>query len=303
MSDTWVRFEQVTKRYGAVTALDGMDFTLGRGEATALLGANGAGKTTAVRLMLGLAHPTSGVARLFERSPHDRAARQRVGVMLQVARVPETLTIAEHLHLCSSYYPSPMAISDVLSASGLSEFAHQRVGTLSGGQRQRLMFGLALCGNPDLLVLDEPTVGLDVESRRAFWRQIRRLMAEGRSLLLTTHYLEEADALAGRIVVLQRGRIIADGSPDAIKARGAGRRIRCTTRLSDEALRAIPGVRAVGHDEDCVCLVVVDAESAARVLLASDPALSRLEITSASLEDAFLSLTGSPATPPAHEVM
>ena len=218
----------VVKKYGDVTALDGVSLSLTAGRVTALLGPNGAGKTTAVKVLLGLTRPTRGSARLFGFDPRDTVARRRLGVMLQIAKVPDTLKVREHLHLFSSYYPSPMTVSEALAAAGLSAVADRKYGDLSGGQRQRLQFALAICGNPDMLVLDEPTVGLDVESRRAFWQEIRRLTSRGRTILLTTHYLDEADALADRIVVLSSGRIVADGPPHAIKAQG--RRSACSLR-------------------------------------------------------------------------
>ncbi|MPY86893.1 MAG: ATP-binding cassette domain-containing protein [Luteitalea sp.] len=282
---------QTTRRYGDVVALDRVDLALAAGQLTALLGPNGAGKTTAVRLLLGLLRPTSGKAELFGRSPQERAARERVGVMLQISGVPPTLTVREHVHLFSAYYPSPLTLHETLERAGLSEVAHRRFGDLSGGQQQRLMFALAICGNPDALFLDEPTAGLDVEGRRAFWIEIRRLIAHGRSILLTTHYLEEADALADRIVVLHQGRIVADGTPATIKQRTAGRRIRCVTSLPPARLEQLPGVRAIQPDRDGFVLLTTTAETTARALLQLDPTISDLEITTARLEDAFLSLT------------
>ena len=235
--------EGVTHRFGAVEALANVSLPLWAGEVTALLGPNGAGKTTVVRLLAGLARPTTGHARLFGGDPQSVAGRRQLGVMLQVARVPETLTVREHIHLFSSYYPAPLDIEHVLALAGLEALARRRYGQLSGGEKQRVLFALAICGNPSLLFLDEPTVGMDVESRRRFWSGIRALVAAGRSILLTTHYLEEADALASRIVVLNRGRIIADGTPSSIKQQAAGRQVRCQTRLSHAALTALPGVQ------------------------------------------------------------
>ena len=207
----------VTKRYGATTALDDLSLGLEAGRVTALLGSNGAGKTTAVRLLLGLTRPTSGTVTLFGLDPRSRQARQKTGVMLQVAKVPDTLRVREHVHLFCSYYPSPMTVDDALAAAGLTTVAEKKYGVLSGGQKQRVQFALAICGNPDLLFLDEPTVGLDVESRRAFWQEIRRLASRGRSIVLTTHYLEEAEALADRVVVISHGRIVADGTTHEVK--------------------------------------------------------------------------------------
>lgn len=281
----------VSKRYGQVTALDRVDLTLAAGQVTAILGPNGAGKTTAVRLILGLAQATSGTVRLLGRDPWEAPARQRVGVMLQVSKVPETLRVAEHIRLFSSYYPSPLPASAVIDAAGLTGLEHRAFGKLSGGERQRLLFALAICGDPDFLVLDEPTVGLDVEARRGFWSQMRRLVSRGRSLLLTTHYIEEAEALADRIVILQGGRIIADGSPVDIKARVAGRHIRCVTRLTPDELETIPGVRGVRQEKQTTVVLAADVESVVRELLARDSSLAELEIARANLEDAFLELT------------
>ena len=177
------------------------------------------------------------------------AARRRTGVMLQIARVPETLTVREHIHLFCSYYPAPMSVDAALVAADLTAVADRKYGNLSGGQRQRLQFALAICGNPDLLFLDEPTVGLDVESRRGFWQQIQRLAAAGRTIVLTTHYLEEADALADRVLMMRAGKIVADGAPHEIKARVASRRIRCVTALTTATIGALEGVvRSGGMD-------------------------------------------------------
>jgi ABC-2 type transport system ATP-binding protein len=285
-----------TKRYGDVTALDAVSFALERGRVTALLGPNGAGKTTAVKLLLGLAHPTKGSARLFGGEPRDVAVRRRTGVMLQIARVPDTLKVREHLHLFSSYYPSPMTIDEALATTGLSGVADRKYGDLSGGQRQRVQFALAICGNPDMLFLDEPTVGLDVASRRGFWQEVRRLAASGRTIVMTTHYLEEADALADRILVLSAGRVVADGSPHAIKARAGGRRVRCVTALDDATLVRLPAVRSLRRDGTAVELLTGDAEGLARELLSRDPSLAGLEITGAGLEEAFMALTSRSAT-------
>jgi ABC-2 type transport system ATP-binding protein len=282
---------RVTKRYRAVTALDDTTLSLEPGRVTALLGPNGAGKTTAVKLLLGLTQPTSGSARLFGRDPRSREARQKTGVMLQVAKVPETLRVREHVHLFRSYYPSPMGEDDVLAAAGLTTVADRKYGHLSGGQKQRVLFALAICGNPDLLFLDEPTVGLDVESRRGFWQEIRRLAARGRSILLTTHYLEEADALADRIVVINNGRIVADGAPAQVKGLTAARRIRCVTSLDRARLAALAGVQSLRDDGASVEVLTGDAEGVMRQLFALDPGLSGLEVTGAGLEEAFLNLT------------
>ncbi len=284
---------QVTHRYGSIAALTDVTLSLSAGHVTALLGPNGAGKTTIVRLLTGLTRPTEGTATLFGGDPQSMAGRRRMGVMLQIARVPETLTVREHVHLFSSYYPRPLPMTTVLQLAGLEPVADRRYGSLSGGQRQRVLFALAICGNPELLFLDEPTVGMDVEARRLFWQTVRELAAAGRAILLTTHYLEEADALANRVVVLNQGRVIADGRPDEIKARAAGRQVTCRTELSHAALAALPGVTRVDPQADGVRLVTTDAEGTARALLMADATVSGLEIRSAGLEEAFLAITSA----------
>jgi ABC-2 type transport system ATP-binding protein len=208
----------VTKHYGSIEALRGIDLTIERGELVALLGPNGAGKTTAVRILLGLAQQDAGTATVFGHAPGSREARLRRGAQLQVAKVPETLRVREHIELFSSYYPNPLPFAETIAAAGLAGLENRLFGELSGGQKQRVLFALAICGNPELLFLDEPTVGLDVEARRALWSRIREYVARGGSVLLTTHYLDEADALAHRVVVIDRGQIVAEGTPASIKA-------------------------------------------------------------------------------------
>ncbi len=279
------------KRYGTVTALAGIDLQLRPGQLTAVLGPNGAGKTTVVKLLLGLARASAGSALLFGRDPGDAGVRRRRSAMLQVGKVPETLTVREHLDLFASYYTRPLPLAEVLRRAGLERFVDRRFGELSGGERQRTLFALALVGDPELLFLDEPTVGMDVAARRALWQEIRRAVDEGRSVVLTTHYLEEADALAERVVVLHQGRVLADGPPAAIKRQAALRRVRCRTSLPAAALAALPGVHEVRHDGERVELLVGDAEPTVRALLATDPTLADLEVRSAGLEEAFLALT------------
>jgi ABC-2 type transport system ATP-binding protein len=282
---------RAVKRYGKVTALAGIDFAVRPGEVVALLGPNGAGKTTAVQLLLGLTRPNEGQVRLFGRPPQSAEARMRTGVMLQISKVPETLKVREHIHLISSYYPHPLPPDDVLTTAGLAGLAERLFGKLSGGQRQRLLFALALCGDPDVLFLDEPTVGLDVESRRVFWSVIQEKAARGKSVLLTTHYLEEADALATRIVLISRGRIVAEGTPAEVKARAANRKVRCRTTLSLAEVAALPGVRGARRDGELTELLAADAEAVIRELLGRDPGLAALEVRGADLEEAFLALT------------
>jgi ABC-2 type transport system ATP-binding protein len=283
----------VSKSYGDTVALHDVSLDIGPGGVIALLGPNGAGKTTTVKLLLGLAAPTSGSVELFGQNPRHTISRRRIGAMLQVAKVPETLRVREHIDLFRNYYPSPMSVADVYSAAGLEGLEDRKFGDLSGGQRQRVLFALAICGDPDMLFLDEPTLGFDVEARRSFWEQIRGFVSRGRTVLLTTHYLEEADALADRIVVIDHGSVIADGTPAEIKQRVSGRRIRCTTTLNEADLRAIPGVIDVTYDRGNVELIVANAEAVARELLWNDETLSNLEVSGIQLEEAFLALTHS----------
>ena len=281
----------VSKNYADKVALRDVTLDIQPGGVVALLGPNGAGKTTSVKLMLGLIAPSSGTVAVFGKDPCDSVARKRIGAMLQVGKVPETLKVREHIDLFRSYYPSPLPAESVYAAAGLEGIVDSKFGDLSGGQRQRVLFALAICGDPDMLFLDEPTLGFDVEARRSFWEQIRAFVARGRTVLLTTHYLEEADALADRIVVMDHGSIIADGTPSEIKQRVAGRKIKCTTTLSEAELREIPGVTDVRFDRGNAELVVTNAESVARELLFTDASLSNLEISGVQLEEAFLALT------------
>jgi ABC-2 type transport system ATP-binding protein len=283
--------EAVDKNYGEVRALKDVNFRVRAGELVALLGPNGAGKTTAVKLLLGLLQPNAGKVRVLGGDPTNPENRMQTGAMLQVGRVPETLRVREHIDLFSSYYQNPMPAAAVLAAAGLEKLSDRKFGDLSGGQRQRVLFALAICGNPDLLFLDEPTVGLDVEARRMLWDEIRQLVGRGKTVLLTTHYLQEADALADRVAVINKGEIIAEGTPADIKAQTAGKRIRCITSLTMETLRQIPGVTEAKRDRDAVELNAAEAEFVVRELLSRDQGLSGLEVAAAGLEEAFLALT------------
>jgi ABC-2 type transport system ATP-binding protein len=281
----------VSKNYGDLQALRNLELSIRSGELLALLGPNGAGKTTAVKLLLGLARPTSGSVSVFGGDPTQSGVRTRIGAMLQVARVPATLRVREHIDLFSSYYPHPLPIDETLALSGLTEIKDRFFGELSGGQQQRVLFALAICGNPDLLFLDEPTVGLDVEARRRLWQVIRTLIDRGKTVLLTTHYLEEADALADRVVVINRGTVIAQGTPAEIKAFSCDKKIRCKTSLGLDAIRKLPGVEQAKLDREAVEIQSAHAEVVLRELLTRDPELSGIEVTSAGLEEAFLALT------------
>jgi ABC-2 type transport system ATP-binding protein len=289
--------ENVTKTYGDVQALQNVSLKIRAGEVLALLGPNGAGKTTAISLLLGLIRPTKGEVKLFGNDPQSLASRSRVGVMLQISGVPETLKVREHITLYSSYYPQPLSLQETLESSGLIGLENRLYGKLSGGQKQRLHLALAICGNPDLIFLDEPTTGLDVASRRALWEQVRSLIGKGRTVVLTTHYLEEADALADRIMVINKGQVIAEGSPSEIKAKTAGQKIRAVTSLPVAAIEQLPGVSSVRQEGASVEVLASKAEPVVLSLLQQDKTLSGLEVSSAGLEDAFLALTQTTSQP------
>ena len=283
------------KRYGATQALDGVDLSLQRGEVLALLGANGAGKSTAIALLLGLQAADEGSAELFGRSPGDMTVRGRMGVMLQSAGIPDNSRVCELLDLTRSYYPSPRSVADCIALAGLEGLMDRRYGRLSGGQQRRVQFALAICGNPEVLFLDEPTTGLDIDARQRMWATIRQLVADGVGILLTTHYLEEAEALAQRVVVLNSGKVVAAGRMHDIRALVSQRRIRCLSALDAARVASWPGVRSAvrgGDGNPARIEVLTDtAEPVVRRLLAEDIALSELEVQRAGLAEAFLEIT------------
>ena len=285
------RLHNVSKSYGTVQALKNVDMEVRAGELLAVLGPNGAGKTTAVKLLLGLAVPTTGSVSLFGADPSLPETRARSGAMLQVSRVPETLKVWEHIDLFSSYYANPLSFAAVIAAAGLKGLEERKFGDLSGGQRQRVLFALAICGDPDILFLDEPTVGLDVEARRVLWDEIRNLVRRGKTVLLTTHYLQEADALADRVVVINKGEVIAEGTPSEIKSSTAGKKIRCISQLDLVTVRTLPGVVEAKYDREALEIQTAVPEVVLREMLARDSTLTGLEVTSAGLEEAFLALT------------
>jgi ABC-2 type transport system ATP-binding protein len=278
----------VHKRYGKVDALQGVDLRLQPGELLALLGPNGAGKTTAVSILLGQRHPDAGLARLFGRDPTQPAARRPVGVTLQESGFPDNLTVAEVVDLVRVHYPHPAPTRELLDRFGLTEVAGRRAGGLSGGQTRRLAVALAFAGRPQLAVLDEPTTGLDVESRRGLWEVLRAFVADGGAVLLTTHYLEEAQALASRVVVLAGGQVIAHGSVDDITARTGLSRV----HLQAPSLPELPGVTHLESNDGSYTLYTADPDALVRALALQGVAFSGLRVERASLEEAFLHLTG-----------
>lgn len=285
--------ENVCKNYKDVQALQNVNLSVYPGEMIALLGPNGAGKTTIIKLLLGLIPPSSGRVTVFGNNPTHRKNRARTGAMLQIGKVPEALKVKEHIDLFSSYYPSPLPFAEVVAAAGLQGLENRLFGELSGGQRQKVLLALATCGNPDLLFLDEPTVGLDVEARRLLWGQIRALVRAGKTIFLTTHYMQEAEELADRIVVINRGSIVADGKIGEIKNRISGARIRCISRLRVEDVQSLPGVRSAQIERGFLEIQADSADAVVRDLLRLDPGLSGIEISKAGLEEVFLDLTQS----------
>jgi ABC-2 type transport system ATP-binding protein len=280
------------KKFGSLEALRGISLSVKPGELVGLLGPNGAGKTTAISLMLGLRQPTSGTSRLFGLEPRDLRARSRTGVMLQESGIPLTLKVREVVELFRTYYPEPLPTDTVVEMAGLSEFQGSLVGKLSGGQRQRVYFALAICGDPDALFLDEPTVGLDTATRRSFWDQVRGFKRHGKSIVLTTHYLDEADALADRVVVIDHGLIVADDSPEEIRKLVPGKKVEFSwPGATTAALAGLP-VEGLVIDGPRVSFLTSDAEEVLRTLFAKGAPISDLEVVGAGLEEAVLVLTG-----------
>ncbi|MBZ5555358.1 MAG: ABC transporter ATP-binding protein [Acidobacteriia bacterium] len=281
----------VSKRFGKTMALDGLDLKVHGGELLAVLGPNGAGKTTAISLMLGLARPDAGSARLFGHSPQRVEPRRRVGVMMQEVTLAPELRVRELIDLAASGYPDPLTPDAVLELTHLTALRDRPYGKLSSGQKRHAQFAIAVCGRPKLLFLDEPTVGLDVQARQLMWVTLRRLVDDGASIVLTTHYLEEAEALADRVVVLAKGRGIAAGTVSEIRGLVSRKQIRCTTVLSLEEIRAWPEVESAERDPQRLLITSNDAEAVVRRLLDGDENLRSLEVRSAGLAEAFTELT------------
>ncbi len=278
--------------HGPVHAVRGIDVSIPRGQTVALLGPNGAGKSTTIDMMLGLTRPDAGEASVFGKSPREAVDAGAVGAMLQTGELIRDLSVRELIGLVASLYPQPMAVQDVLAVAGLSEVADQRTQKLSGGQTQRTRFAIALVPDPELLVLDEPTVAMDAQGRRDFWAAMREYAARGRTVLFATHYLEEADANADRAVLMAGGQIVADGPTTEIKARVGTRTIRATLPgVGLEQLQELPGVGSVERRGEAVILRCADSDAAIRALLERYPAARDIEITGAGLEEAFLELT------------
>jgi len=279
------------KSYGKVRALDGVDLAVTAGEVLAVLGPNGAGKTTAISLLLGLLKPDAGEATLFGESPTSLSARRRIGAMLQTAGVPDTLTVGELITLFRSYYPDPRTFADVVALAGVDDIVKRRYGKLSGGQQRRVQFALSIAGRAQILFLDEPTTGLDISARGRLWKTIRMLATDGCAIVLTTHYLEEAEALADRVCVLAKGKVVAEGNVQQIRARVSQRRVSCISSLDAGAIAAWPNVRNIDRSGERIEIVTDAAESIVRRLLNEDAALSELEVRRAGLAEAFVEIT------------
>lgn len=284
-----VRLTGVAKSYGPVRAVDGIDLSIGRGETVALLGPNGAGKSTTINMLLALTDASAGRIEVFGQSPAAAVRAGKVGAMLQESGFAPNATVAEVIELARSLYPDPLPTKEILATSELREVAGRRLDKLSGGQSQRVRFAFALAGNPELLLLDEPTVAMDVESRQGFWAAMRRFAATGRTVLFATHYLEEADDYADRVIMLANGRVVADGSGAEIK-RLAGGRTLSFTGASPLGLN-LPGVASVEIRGDRVLMRCDDSDKAIAAFIETRHPYRDLEITGAGLEEAFLTLT------------
>ncbi|MFC7245893.1 ABC transporter ATP-binding protein [Catellatospora aurea] len=289
-----VRLQAVAKNYGPVRAVDGIDLSIARGQTVALLGPNGAGKSTTINMLLGLLEPTDGTVRVFGASPTEAVRAGQVGAMLQESGFAANATVRELVELARALYRDPLPTAEILATADLTELAGRRLDKLSGGQTQRVRFAFALAGNPELLVLDEPTAALDVESRQAFWAAMRRYAATGRTVLFATHYLEEADDFADRVIVIARGRVVADGSGADIRQLTGGRTVGFDRAGTDlDVLRRLPGVVEAETRGERALLRCDDSDRTVRALLADGHAWRNLEITGAGLEEAFLSLTAA----------
>lgn len=284
-------FTGAVKTYGAVRAVDGVDMRIAQGETVALLGRNGAGKSTAISLLLGLVQADEGTVELFGAAPERSVLAGRVGAMLQDSRAVPRVTVRELVSFVAGRYPAPMPVAHALELAGITDLAGRRVDRLSGGQTQRVRYAVALAGNPSLLVLDEPTAALDVEARHAFWRSMREYAGLGRTVLFSTHYLEEADAHADRIIVIDRGRVVADGTGEQLRRAAGGNLVSIDLDgRGTEGLTLLPGVRSMEVRGDRALLRTDDSDATV-IALAELGAIRGLEVAPASLDDAFLALT------------
>jgi ABC-2 type transport system ATP-binding protein len=287
-----VSFENVSKYYGRLKAVDGLTLDLRAGETTALLGPNGAGKSTSLDMLLALRKPTSGKIQMFGSDPYHAVKSGRVGAMLQSGGLMPEVTVRELVTLVTGLHPKPEPVDTTLKRAGIAEFADQRVDRLSGGQTQRVRFALAICGKSELIVLDEPTTAMDVETRRLFWSSMKEEVAQGRTLLFATHYLEEADQAADRILVINRGRLLADGTPAEIKARAGARRLSFRVdRVDEPFLLGLPGLVNLEVRHDVVQIQSSDSDATLYAILDAGYRPREIEVSSLGLEQAFLAIT------------
>ncbi|MFF6786007.1 ATP-binding cassette domain-containing protein [Streptomyces sp. NPDC012510] len=293
---TVVGFDKVTKAYGDVRAVDGLTLALRPGETVALLGPNGAGKSTTLDLLLGLRSADSGTVSVFGTSPREAIVAGRVGAMLQSGGLMDEVTVAELVRLARALHPRPYPVSDVLARAGITQIAHRKVNKLSGGQAQRVRFALATAGDSDLIVLDEPTTGMDVSARQAFWATMREQADQGRTVLFATHYLEEADAIADRVLVLHRGRLLADGTAAEIKAKAGARRISFDLpagQADEPRLRGLPYLTRIDVSGRTVRIQSTDADATVHALYGLGLRPRNLEVTGLGLEQAFVAITSA----------
>jgi ABC-2 type transport system ATP-binding protein len=293
---TGVQLNGLVKTYttptGPVRAVRGIDIAIAPGETVALLGPNGAGKSTTIDMLLGLLRPDGGTVSVFGDAPAAAISAGKVGAMLQAGAVIRDLTVRELVAMMASLFPDPFEVAEVLALAKVEDIAERRTEKLSGGQTQRVRFAISLVSNPDLLVLDEPTVGMDVETRHAFWLTVRDFAARGKTIVFATHYLEEADAYSDRAILVAQGRVVADAPTTEIKAMVGSRTIRATLPdVSAEMLERLPGVTGVERRGASVVLSCADSDAAIRALLAEHPESRDIEISGAGLEEAFLTLT------------
>ena len=290
--DNIIAFDGVVRRFGQTTAVEDLTFTVGGG-ITALLGLNGAGKTTAIRMLLGLITPDHGEIRCLGHRPGHATVRENMAAVLQKAGLPDDLTVAELLSLFGRYYAQAWPTGEIADRLELGPWLNRRYGQLSGGQQRWVQFAIALVGDPQVLVLDEPTTGLDPDARSAFWAHLIVLAEQGRTVLVTTHYLEEADRVADRVLLIHRGRLIADDDPSGLKQRAAAKRIRCRTTLDNEALRGLPALVETNRDGTYADLRTLDAEATLRSLFERDADVRDLTVTGGDLESAIRTLTAT----------
>ncbi|MDQ1545245.1 MAG: type transport system ATP-binding protein [Actinomycetota bacterium] len=294
MTKPAIRLSGLTKKFGSLTAVNNVDLAIEPGEVVALLGPNGAGKSTTIDLLLGLARPTDGSAELFGENPRQAIVTGRVGAMLQGGALLPTTTVRESIALIHALHKHPLSVEEAMERAGVTDLAKQKIASLSGGQMQRARFAVAVVSNPDLLILDEPTAAMDVAARHSFWESMREFTALGKTVVFATHYLDEADTFADRIVIMSQGRIIADGTPSEVKSVVTGRTLSFTLESADTAsLERLVAVTHLEQRGNRVSLQSEDSDATLRALLTSYPAATDIEIVSRNMDDAFMALTAA----------